>query len=139
MTQGATNWFLFEAALPLFGAAVMFLFLGICYYLVLADKTKFTYGWGQAIDSFGWLYGGLAIALREGIRGWPDKTSGILPFMCFAGAAVCFFLLVTAMTERGKDANWKPPVTLKVSSGILVAAILVAGIMLQNKISLKTP
>lgn len=125
------DWLLFGAAVPLFGAAVLFLFWGALRYVVAGDKSKFTYHWPQAFDPLGWLYGGAALAIQAGARGWGHPKTGIAPFFCFVAAAICLLLLIAAMTERGQDKQWIPPKSLIVVSVALVLSIVGAGLAVQ--------
>jgi len=125
------DWLLFGAAVPLFGAAVLFLLWGGLRYVVASDKSKFTYHWPQALDSLGWLYGGAVLAFQAGAKGWGHPKTGIVPFYCFVAAAICLLLLIAAMTERGQNGQWAPPKSLAVISVALVVSIVGAGLSVQ--------
>lgn len=126
------DWLLFGATVPLFGAAVLFLLWGALLFIVAGNKTNFKYHWPQAFDPLGWLYGGAALAVQVGARGWGQPKTGIVPFVCFVAAAICLLLLIAAMTERGKDKQWTPPKSLITVSVALVLAILCAGFAVQS-------
>ena len=132
MTELQIKWLLLEGALPLFGAGLLF----TCWGIVLAiakGNTATRYAWGEAIDSMGWIYGALTIAIQSGIRSFsasPQATT--LGYGCIIGATVCALLLLAAMGERGADATWRPPLSLKMSAILLVLAILYAGSSVQG-------
>jgi hypothetical protein len=94
-------------------------------YFTAPDKTKFTYSWKEALDPLGWLYGAAILSIQSGFAA--DSGNGVLKSLCFASSAASLLLLLSAMTDRGADANWKPPTSLQRVSGALVVAVLLAG------------
>jgi hypothetical protein len=124
------KWLVMEGTVPLLGAAALYTAMGVCNYIVSARGT-FIFKWSQALDSLGWLYGGAILAMQSGMKGWNVANVGVLPQTCFAVALVCLLILIAAMMERGKNANWHPPILLKVLSAVLVGIILYAGFETQ--------
>jgi hypothetical protein len=135
MSYLATKWLLLEGILPLLGAGILYVIWGGCRYVVSSDPTKFAFEWAPALDPLGWLYGAVIISCQSGLRALPVSNAGVLPYVCFAAAAICFLLLVSAMTERGASAAWQPPPLLKIFSGGLVVAILFAGFRVQSLVT----
>lgn len=124
------KWLILEGILPLLGAAALYTLLGMCTFLV-ASKGSFSFQWSQAMDSLGWLYGGVIIAVQSGIKGVDIPNSGALPFACFFVSFMCLLILIAAMTERGRSAHWQPTRLLKGFSSVLVVVILLAGFKTQ--------
>jgi hypothetical protein len=71
-------------------------------------------------------------AVQSGIKGVTvyDEYAAAVWFS-FVCAGVCLLIVVSAMTERGKTATWKPPGSLNGVALALVAAIFLAGSLLQ--------
>lgn len=135
-----TKWLAFEALLPIFGAAVLFLFWGVFQRVVHASSGAFVYHWKQAYDPLGWLYGGAVLAVQAGTKGLGLSDAGILPWFCYFAAVVCLLLLIAAMTERGKSGTWAPTPLLTGVSMALVAAILFASYNVQiDFLKVKSP
>ncbi len=126
-----TKWLIFEGLIPLFGAAFIYTFWGACRFVVATNKSIFKYGWKQALDPLGWLYGAVIIAFQSGLDGITVTNAGIFPYTCFAAALACFFLLMAAMTERGQSSAWQPPISLQLITGVLVLVILFASFKVQ--------
>lgn len=132
--DNATKWLLLEGILPLLGAAILYLLMGLSSYVV-SSQGRFTFHWVQAFDPLGWLYGGTIIAVQAGIKTLSLKEPGVLPAACFTVSAVCLLILMAAMTERGKNQGWLPPARLKTFSVLLVIVILCAGYQAQTMIT----
>lgn len=124
------KWLFLEGILPLLGAATLYTLLGFCTYLV-ASEGSFSFQWSQAMDSLGWLYGGVIIAVQSGVKGLDVPNSGALPIACFVVSFMCLLILIAAMTERGRSSTWQPPRLLKIFSSALVVVILIAGFKTQ--------
>lgn len=131
----AAKWLVLEGLLPLLGAGLLYVIWGGCRYVASSNKPTFAFEWVQALDPIGWLYGAVIISCQSGLRGLPISSAGIIPYMCFVAAAICFLLLISAMTERGAVATWRPPLTLQIGAGILVIGILYAGFRVQELVS----
>lgn len=132
MGNPTIKWLILEGLLPLLGAGILYVIWGCCRYVASGNKSTFKFEWLQALDPLGWLYGAVIIACQSGLKGLAIKNSGLLPLMCFAVAAICFLLLISAMTERGQASGWQPPLSLQIWSGILVIGILFAGFRVQD-------
>lgn len=108
----------------MFGAGLLYLFVGLALMVVRGTTSVArTYAWREAIDSLGWLYGSLTIAIQSAIKCFsasPQAT--FIGTGCIICACSCALLLLLAMTERGQNAAWKPPLPLQI--GALVLAIL---------------
>lgn len=128
------RWLMIEGLLPLIGAGLLYALWGVARYISTKEKSKFSFVWMEALDPFGWLYGGGIIAVQSlvknvGISGW----SPISVFLLIE-AIVCTFLLIAAMNERGQDATWKPTTSLTAIAAILVAAILYEGFLVYHSV-----
>ncbi|MGH8474840.1 MAG: hypothetical protein ACRER2_03570 [Methylococcales bacterium] len=132
MSDFAIRWLIFEGLLPLLGAGILYTIWGGCRYIAASDKSTFAFVWWQAIDPLGWLYGAVIIACQSGLKGLEVGDAGLLPSVCFMVAAICFLLLISAMTERGQDSTWQAPRSLQILSAALVIAILCAGFQVQG-------
>lgn len=132
MVDPAIKWLLSEGILPLLGAGVLYLIWGCCRFVVTTDRTQFNYHWWQAIDTLGWLYGAVILSIQAGLKGFGVARTGVLPLFCFIAAAICLLLLISAMTERGANPKWEPPLKLKFAAGILAIGILIAGFRVQS-------
>lgn len=128
--ENATKWLLIEGILPLLGAAILYLLMGMSSYVV-SSKGTFNFNWLQAFDPLGWLYGGTIIAVQAGIKAMSLPSPGMLPATCFVVSAVCLLILMAAMNERGKHHGWAPPNRLKSFSALLVIVTLYAGYQTQ--------
>jgi hypothetical protein len=125
-----TNWLLIEGLLPLFGASVVFLLLGVGKKLTTPGRP---YAWKEAVDSLGWLYGALIIAIQAWSRCVmdADKPQYALGAACVLCAILCGTLLFAAMLERGSTPGWAPQAMFKFASVVLVVGVLCAGYRAQ--------
>ena len=131
----AFKWLLVEGMVPIFGAGVIYLAMGVCVLIVEKKKGQpFSYPWKEALDPIGWLYGGAVpstmIAVRSG------RAGGGLPalegFAIFA-SAVCLLLLITVFRTKVENVTWRPvDVDVSTASGIPVAATLYTGFPVQS-------
>jgi hypothetical protein len=131
----STSWLLFEALLPLFGAATVFLLLGGGNWITTKPPRKDTWAWSEAVDSMGWLYGGTILGVQAAVKGLAGR--GGLPeqqlaYGAIAAATVCGLLLASAMHQRGKDAHWKPPSLVLLLTLGLTTIIVFAGYEIQD-------
>jgi hypothetical protein len=126
------KWLVIEGILPMFGAAMLFLIWGIAHSLAQGRRPR--YAWQEStIDSPGWLYGGLLIAIQAGLKcaaSKPDQDALVLA-SCI-GALAALFLLLAAMHERARNRRWRPPFSLKFSAFIVVILILIVGYKAQG-------
>lgn len=121
------NWVVWEGALPLLGAGVLYILWGIVRWAVSANKKSFALPLKPAIDSLGWLYGAIIVAVQTGIKGLPLQSAGSMPYWAFAGAVICLLVLLAAMGERGQNPQWEPPLTTQFVAAGMVLAILFMG------------
>lgn len=129
------KWLVFEGLLPMFGAGVLFAIWGISLAVVKGTLSS-QYAWREAIDSIGWMYGALIIAIQSALRSFSAKPEATgLAWGCIIAAAICFIMLLAAMNQRGLDNNWRPPLSLKLVATMLVIAVLVAGYASQGQAS----
>lgn len=127
MENQAVQWLLLEGALPLLGAGILYVLLAFSRWLVSTNKRAFSVRWRPALDSLSWLYGGVIIAVQTGFKGWGLDKAGVLPFVAFIVAGVCFLVTVAAMLERGQTPGWEPPIMMQLFAALMVAGILYAG------------
>lgn len=113
-----------EGFLPLFGAATLYLGLGLGS--VVATST-FKFGWWGWIDPLGWLYGVVILAAQCGWRSWLFREPLRLTVYCCAIGAGSVGLLMIAMLSRGKTPDWQPPFSLNIASALLASAMLYVG------------
>lgn len=123
----AARWLLLEGLLPLLGAGVLFLLWGGIRYVTSSDKSSFSYKWNEALDPMAWLYGAAILSAQAGSTSAASGTSSMLTVLCFGAGVVSLLLLLSAMTNRGEDAQWKPPRSLVLVVALLIVAILIAG------------
>ncbi len=128
----ALRWLLIEGLLPLAGAGVLYLIWGWARYINAKNKSRFIFAWKEALDPFGWLYGGGILCVQLVIKalakgGFPFT----LAFLAVEGF-VCTILLIAAMNERGQDPTWKPPKSLTAIAGALLIAILAQGFLVYH-------
>ncbi|VVE57270.1 hypothetical protein [Pandoraea commovens] len=131
----ATKWVLLEALLPLFGATLIYGFLGAAKWLVTPACRRVKWAWGQAFDSMGWLYGGAILAVQSGLRGVDHSVSGqnsIAVWICFGTALLCGAVVAAGMITRGEIPEWKPPGILIVFTCVLMAVIVVSAYNVQD-------
>lgn len=122
------DWLIFEGIIPLFGAGALYLAWGCVRRVTATTWTSSSYVWSEAIDSMGWLYGALIIAVQAALRSanTTPPSSG-LKWGCIIAAAICALLLLSAMNERGQNPSWRPTPMLKVVAIALVLGCLYAG------------
>src|SRR5207248_2159238 len=82
--------------------------------------------WKEARDPMGWLYGAAVLALQAGLTSAKSGNT-ILTGSCIASGAVSLLLLLSAMTNRGENPQWKPRRSLEFVVAVLITAILTAG------------
>ena len=125
------KWLLWEGVVPMFGAGLLFVVWGLVLAVVRGAWSS-TFAWKECIDSMGWLYAALVIAIQASIRGSAlAKGQDDLVIWCYVGATVCFMMLLAAMHERAHSSSWQPPTSMKISATMLVFAILFAGYKAQ--------
>src|SRR5579862_2234524 len=82
------EWFWWEATVPLLGAPLAYLVLGLGM-MATDHPTPWNwsrFAWKEAIDPFGWLYGSLIIAIQAARR---PTTTSILGFFCWLAVIAC--------------------------------------------------
>jgi hypothetical protein len=126
------RWLLIEGLLPLFGAGVLYLIWGTARY-VMAARGSFNFAWKEALDPYGWLYGGGIIAFQSMTKSLSDQGWSIVSIFLLIEGAACVILLLAAMTQRGEDADWKPTTFATKVAGFLVIAILVEGFLVYHR------
>ena len=132
MTE-AVKWLLIEGLVPLFGAGVIYLAMGLCVLVVEKQKGKaFSYPWREAFDPIGWLYGGAVLSTMIAVRSTAAVVPAILQFFAILTSAACLLLLITAFRTKAEKADWKPSSLMSWVSGILVAATLYTGFLVQS-------
>ena len=127
LRDAAERWLVVEGLLPLLGAGVLFLLWGAMRWVTASDKSKFNYSWKEARDPMAWLYGAAILSVQAGSTSASIGSSSILTISSFAAGVGCLLLLLSAMTNRGEDAKWKPPLSLELVVIVLIIAILTAG------------
>lgn len=121
-----------EGLLPLCGAGALYLFWGLARFIAANPKTGFTFAWKEALDPFGWLYGGAILAVQLLVKILSQQgLPAVAFFLGFEGFA-CMILLIAAMNERGQKATWKPPAAVTGVAAFLVIAILIQGYVVYN-------
>ncbi len=126
------SWLALEGLLPLLGAGILYVLWGFFRYTCTNNKAAFRYEWWEAIDPLGWLYGAVIIAAQSASKGFSTGNHKVLSWGCVIGGFACLLLLLAAMTDRGGDASWKPPISLQLFSALLVAVILYAGFEIRT-------
>lgn len=128
------RWVLLEGMLPLFGAGLLYLLVGGALMVVRGTTSVASaYAWREAIDSMGWLYGSLTIAIQAAIKCFsatPQAT--FIGTGCIICASGCALLLLLAMTERGQTAAWKPPLPLRIFALVLAISAIALGYGAQS-------
>jgi hypothetical protein len=122
-------WLLTEGLIPLFGAGIVYLIWG--WFRKLAAPGN-SYVWRAAIDSMGWLYGAIIIAIQSANRFFgagPDHRA--MAIGCVACAIFCGMQLLAGMCERGANPAWQPQATFKIPAIIFVAVTLWFGYSAQ--------
>jgi hypothetical protein len=139
--QNAVRWLMIEGLMPLCGAGVLYLTWGLARFVAANPKAGFTFVWKEALDPFGWLYGGGILAVQSLVRslsrqGLPASATFLgLPVVATAlgiEGFACMMLLIAAMNERGQNAAWKPPATVTAVAAFLVVAILIEGYVVYS-------
>jgi len=132
MTE-AVKWLLIEGVVPLFGAGVIYLAMGLCVLVVEKQKGKpFSYPWREAFDPIGWLYGGAVLSTMIAVRSSAVVVPATLESFAILAAAACMLLLITAFRTKAERPDWKPSTLMSWVSGILVAATLYTGFLVQS-------
>jgi hypothetical protein len=128
------RWILLEGMLPLFGAGLLYLFVGLALMVVRGTTSVArTYAWRESIDSLGWLYGSLTIAIQSAIKCFvATPQAAFIGTGCIICASRCALLLLLAMTERGQNAAWKPPLPLQIGALVLAILTIVFGYSAQS-------
>ncbi|WDM87537.1 hypothetical protein LG197_23455 [Pseudomonas asiatica] len=130
--DAAYKWLLLEALLPLVGTALLYWALQGCFRIT--QTAAFTFKWGEAIDSMGWLYGAAVIAIQAGVKGWGLEYMGLIPGFCWFIALACSLLLIAAICSKAADPTWQPGRPMKLAATLLTALVLIAGFQIQNVI-----
>ena len=129
----ALKWLLIEGMVPLFGAGAIYLAMGLCVLVVEKQKGKpFSYPWREALDPIGWLYGGAVLATMIAVRSSSPAVPAALEFFAILSSAACLLLLITAFRTKAEKPDWKPSTLMSSVSGILVAATLYTGFLVQT-------
>jgi hypothetical protein len=125
LNQPQYVWLAIEGIIPLFGASVVYLISG-CFKKLASPGS--TFAWKESVDSMGWLYGSLIIAVQAATRlitGGAENAA--LGFGCIVCAGICGLQLLSAMNERGANSNWQPPLGFKLAAFVMTLLILTAG------------
>jgi hypothetical protein len=128
----AERWLVMEGLLPLLGAGALYVSLGVALYVAATKGVPFTFSWKEWIDPLGWLYGGAILAVQAGMTSLDSHSPFHVTFFCFAAGAMSLLFLLAAMTNRGQQAAWQPPFSLKLIAAFLVVVILYAGYKAQT-------
>ena len=132
MTE-AVKWLLIEGLVPIFGAGAIYLAMGLCVLVVEKQKGKpFNYPWREAFDPIGWLYGGAVLSMMIAVRSAAAVVPATLQVFAIGASAACMLLLITAFRTKAEKADWKPSNLMSWVSGILVAATLYTGFLVQS-------
>jgi hypothetical protein len=132
-TEAQWDWLWFEGVIPLFGAGLLYLAWGCVRRVTATSWTSSSYTWKEAIDSMGWLYGALIIAVQSALKSAASTPpSAQLKWGCIIAAGFCALLLLSAMNERGQNPSWQPPPMLKGVAILLVLGILWVGCTVQG-------
>ncbi|MDP3671485.1 MAG: hypothetical protein WA191_19580 [Telluria sp.] len=119
------RWLMIEGIAALFGAGVLYLLVGVAFKVV-GSTTPFA--WREAVDSMGWLYGAMLIAIQSSARFFNAvEPSPLRAVGCIVATGVCCLLLIAAMYLRGATAGWTPPNSMKLVVGMFAIFILVLG------------
>jgi hypothetical protein len=113
------RWLVLEGILPLFGASVLYLLLGMGRWVSYQKSAgaSFTFAWKEALDSFGWLYGATVIAAQSAKKLFAASgVSSSVGWMNVIAGAMCVLVLIAGMLNRGETAGWKPPPRFHVTS-----------------------
>ena len=126
------SWLLFQGVLPLTGAGLIYLLWGVFRYVTSANKARFNYHWSGAADPLGWLYGSVILAAQSALQSFSLRGNQPLAWVCVCVGFVSLLLLVSAMTDRGAESAWKPPVGLHLATIVFVGATLYLGLVVHT-------
>lgn len=126
------RWLLLEGLVPLFGAGLIFTLWGMMKRITHDATAPFCFAWQEAIDSSGWLYGALIIAIQSAVKSWPriESAPGI-GYGCIGAGILCLLLMLAAMDQRGRNAAWRPPRSMKIASFSIAVVVLLLGYAAQ--------
>lgn len=125
------KWLIFEGVLPIFGAGVLYILWGLMIAVARGSWSP-PFVWREAFDPVGWLYGALIIAIQASVRSLAASADGSsLKWWSMICAGFCFMFLLAAMSERGRDAQWRPGPILKFFASLTVIAALSVGFLAQ--------
>jgi hypothetical protein len=127
------SWLLFQGLLPLTGAGLIYLLWGVFRYVTSTSKAKVDYHWSAAADPLGWLYGSVILAAQSALQSFSLRGNQLLAWGCLCVGLFSLLLLVSAMTDRGAESDWKPPLRLH------LFAIAVVGVTLCLGLAVHTP
>ena len=129
----AFRWLLVEGMVPIFGAGAIYLAMGVCVLIVEKKKGQpFSYPWKEALDPIGWLYGGAVLSTMIAVRSAVPVVSAALEGFAIFASAACLLLLITAFRTKAENPTWRPSTLMSTASGILVAATLYTGFLVQS-------
>jgi hypothetical protein len=129
------SWLLFQGLLPLTGAGLIYLLWGVFRYVTSANKAKVDYHWSAAADPLGWLYGSVILAAQSALQSFSLRGNQLLAWGCLCVGLFSLLLLVSAMTDRGAAAGWKPPLGLHLFAIVLVGVTLYLGLAVHTPTS----
>jgi hypothetical protein len=129
------HWLIWEAALPLFGAPVLYLLFGFGKWVTTEKGKPFKWAWNQAFDPLGCLYGGAFLALHAEMKGkdapaYAQLTNSV--WVSFGSAGFCLIVLASAMFNRGDSATWKPPLSMLILTSLVIWLIVSAGFEIHD-------
>ena len=131
--EHALKWLATEGVLPLFGAGIAYLLWGVVLYAAANPRPAFkSYAWKEAVDPFGWLYGGAILASQLLGKTWAAGPLIVTVFLVLELGA-CALFLFAAMTHRGQNAKWQPPSFLTWAAAFLVIAIIIEGFFVYHR------
>jgi hypothetical protein len=122
----AIDWVVLEGIVPIFGAGLLYILLGIGKKITIRAGRPFSYNWRDSLDPIGWLYAGAVVASAIGMK----TTSGVDPkfrYACLTCGFFCVLLLIAAFHSKADDPTWEPPPVMSWVAGLLVIVILAAG------------
>jgi hypothetical protein len=129
------SWLLFQGLLPLTGAGLLYLLWGVFRYVTSENKAKVDYHWSGAADPLGWLYGSVILAAQSALQSFSLRGNQLLAWGCLCAGLFSLLLLVSAMTDRGAESAWKPPLRLHLFAIVLVGVTLYLGLAVHTPIS----
>jgi hypothetical protein len=128
MSDEQIRWLFIEGLTPLFGAGLIYVVWGMGKWLVCVDKSTFQYGWGAAIDSMGWLYVTLVVAIQSALRCFrATPPAPLVGGWCIVVGILSLIILLCAMDQRGQNEKWYPPSSMKWFAILLAGAVLCLG------------